>query len=163
LTTARFGHHSFIYAKERVKPMAQAKQGDTVKVNYHGTLEDGTVFSSTYEEKEPFEFTIGTGSVLPRFEQAIIGMNVGDTRNITIPPEEAYGQHKKEFVFVMDRSQAPAKLALELGKRLQISTSQGKTTIATITAITEDKVILDANDQLAGKTLKFEIELLEIQ
>jgi peptidylprolyl isomerase len=132
------------------------------RVHYHGTLEDGTVFSSTYEEKEPFEFTIGKGSVLPGFEQAVIGMNVGDTRSISIPPEEAYGQHRKEFVFVMDRAQAPAGLNLELGKRLQIRTKQGETTIATITAITEDSVILDSNDPLAGKTLKFEIELIEI-
>jgi peptidylprolyl isomerase len=142
--------------------MALVKQGDMVKVHYHGTLEDGTVFSSTYEEKEPFSFTIGKGSVLPGFEQAIIGMNVGDTRSISIPPEEAYGQHRKEFVFVMDKAQAPAGLNLELGKRLQIRTNQGQTTIATITAITEDSVILDANDPLAGKTIKFEIELIEI-
>ncbi|HIJ68010.1 MAG TPA: peptidylprolyl isomerase [Deltaproteobacteria bacterium] len=142
--------------------MAQVKQGDMIRVHYHGTLEDGTVFSSTYQEKEPFEFAVGKGSVLPGFEQAVMGMNVRDTRSISIPPEEAYGQHKKEFVFMMNRAQAPACLNLELGKRLQIRTNQGKTTIATITAITEDSVILDANDPLAGKTLKFEIELVEI-
>jgi len=142
--------------------MVQAKQGDMVRVHYRGTLEDGAVFSSTYEEKEPFEFTIGEGSVLPGFEQAVIGMNVGDTRSISIPPEEAYGQHRKEFVFMMNRSQAPAGLNLELGKRLQVRANRGKTTIATITAITEDSVLLDANDPLAGKTLKFEIELIEI-
>jgi len=142
--------------------MAQAKQGDTVRVHYHGTLEDGTVFSSTYEEKEPFEFTIGKQSVLPRFEEAVIGMNAGETRSISVPPEDAYGQHKKEFVFVMDKAQAPVDLKLEVGKRLQIRSNQGKPTIATITAITEDSVILDANDPLAGKTLKFQIELIEI-
>jgi peptidylprolyl isomerase len=142
--------------------MAQAKQGDTVRVHYHGTLEDGAVFSSTYEEKEPFEFTIGKASVLPRFEKAVIGMNEGDTRTISVPPEDAYGQHKKEFVFVMDRTQAPVDLKLELGKRLQVRSNQGKPTVATITAITEDSVILDANDPLAGKTLKFQIELIEI-
>jgi FKBP-type peptidyl-prolyl cis-trans isomerase 2 len=142
--------------------MAQAKQGDTVRVHYHGTLEDGTVFSSTYEEKEPFEFTIGKGGVLPKFENAVIGMKAGDTKTISVPPEAAYGQHKKEFVFVMDRAQAPASLKLELGKRLQIRTNQGTTAIATITAITADRVILDANDPLAGKTLNFAIELLEI-
>ena len=142
--------------------MAHAKQGDTVRVHYHGTLEDGTVFSSTYEEKELFEFTIGKASVLPRFEKAVIGMNEGDTRTISVPPEDAYGQHKKEFVFVMDRAQAPVDLKLELGKRLQVRSSQGKPTVATITEITEDSVILDANDPLAGKTLKFQIELIEI-
>ena len=142
--------------------MAQVKQGDMIRVHYHGTLEDGTVFSSTYQEKEPFEFAVGKGSVLPGFEQAVIGMSVGDTTSISIPPEEAYGQHRKEFVFMMNKSQAPAGLNLEIGKRLQIRTNQGKETIATITAITEDSVILDANDPLAGKTLKFDIELIEI-
>ena len=142
--------------------MAQVKLGDIIRVHYHGTLEDGTVFSSTYQEKEPFEFAVGKGSVLPGFEQAVIGMSVGDTTSISIPPEEAYGQHRKEFVFMMNKSQAPAGLNLEIGKRLQICTNQGKETIATITAITEDSVILDANDPLAGKTLKFDIELIEI-
>ena len=142
--------------------MAQVKLGDIIRVHYHGTLEDGTVFSSTYQEKEPFEFAVGKGSVLPGFEQAVIGMSVGDTTSISIPPEEAYGQHRKEFVFMMNKSQAPAGLNLEIGKRLQIRTNQGKETIATITAITEDSVILDANDPLAGKTLKFDIELIEI-
>ncbi|MGO9415447.1 MAG: FKBP-type peptidyl-prolyl cis-trans isomerase [Syntrophobacteraceae bacterium] len=142
--------------------MAQVKLGDIIRVHYHGTLEDGTVFSSTYQEKEPFEFAVGKRSVLPGFEQAVIGMSVGDTTSISIPPEEAYGQHRKEFVFMMNRSQAPAGLNLEIGKRLQIRKNQGKETIATITAITEDSVILDANDPLAGKTLKFEIELIEI-
>lgn len=142
--------------------MAQAQQGDMVRVHYHGTLEDGTVFSSTYEEKEPFEFTIGKGGVLPKFELAVIGMNAGDTKTISVPPEEAYGHHKKEFVYVMDRAQAPVHLSLEVGKRLQVRSNQGTTAIATITAITDDSVILDANDPLAGKTLTFKIELIEI-
>jgi peptidylprolyl isomerase len=144
------------------KRMAQAKQGDKVKVHYCGTLEDGMVFSSTYEEKDPFEFIIGKGSVLPKFEKAVIGMNEGERRTISLSPDDAYGQHKKEFVFVMDKAQAPVDLSLELGKRLQISLNQGATAIATITAVTEDSVILDANDPLAGKTLNFEIELIKI-
>jgi peptidylprolyl isomerase len=142
--------------------MAQAKQGDTVRVHYHGTLVDGTVFSSTYDEKEPFEFTIGKQSVLPKFEQAVIDMKKGETKTIYVSPQEAYGQHKKEFVFVMDRAQAPAGLNLEIGKKLQVRTNQGTTAIATITAITDDRVILDANDPLAGKTLTFKIELIEV-
>lgn len=142
--------------------MAQAKQGDTVKVHYHGTLDDGTVFSSTYEEKEPFEFTIGEDSVLPKFGKAVIGMNEGDTKVVSIQPEDGYGHHKEDFVFVMDRANAPTSIKLEIGKRLQISSNQGKRTIATITAITEDSVVLDANDPLAGKSLTFKIELIKI-
>lgn len=142
--------------------MAQAKHGDTVRVHYHGTLEDGTVFSSTYEEEEPFEFTIGKESVLPLFEEAIIGLNEGESVNISIAPKDAYGEHKQEFVFAMDRKQAPEHLHLEVGKRLQIRSNEGRTAIATITAITDDTVVLDANDPLAGRTLNFRIELLQI-
>ncbi len=142
--------------------MAQAKQGDKVRVHYIGTLEDGSVFSSTHEEDEPFEFTIGEQNLLKSFENAVIGMNVGETKTISVPPEDGYGQHKKEFVFSMEREQAPTNLELEIGKRLQVRLNTGQMAIVTIQAITEDSVILDANDPLAGKTLTFKIELLEI-
>lgn len=142
--------------------MGQAMSGDKVKVHYTGTLEDGTVFSSTYEENEPFEFTIGERNVLPSFENAVIGMEEGERKTISVPPEDAYGRHRKEFVFCMDKEQAPANLGLQVGKRLQVRLSGGTTAIATVQAITDDSVILDANDPLAGKTLEFEIELLEI-
>jgi FKBP-type peptidyl-prolyl cis-trans isomerase 2 len=89
-------------------------------------------------------------------------MNVGDKKTISVAPEDAYGQHKKEFVFAMERAQTPAHLKLEIGKRLQVRTNNGSTVVATITAITEDRVFLDANERLAGKTLKFEIELVGI-
>ncbi len=142
--------------------MAQAKHGDRVRVHYHGTLEDGTVFSSTYEEREPFEFTIGKESVLPLFEEAVIGLKEGEIVNISIEPKDAYGEHRQEFVFAMDRKQAPEHLKLEVGKKLQIRSNEGKTAVATIMAVTDDTVILDANDPLAGRTLNFKIELLEI-
>jgi len=142
--------------------MTKAKPGDKVRVHYTGTLEDGTVFSSTYEENEPFEFTIGEKSVLSSFADAVIGMNEGDTKTISVPPEDGYGQHRKEFVYNMERAQAPPNLELEIGKRLQIRLHTGKMAIVTIRAITEDSVILDGNDPLAGKTLKFEIELVNV-
>ena len=142
--------------------MARAKRGDRVRVHYNGTLEDGSVFSSTYEEDEPFEFTIGEQHLLKSFENAVIGMRVGETKTISVPPEDAYGQHREEFVFNVERSQFPANLELELGKRLQIRSREGKVVLATIKAVTEDSVTLDANDPLAGKTLRFEIELLHI-
>ena len=143
--------------------MAQAKTGDRVIVHYSGSLEDGTIFSSTYEEDEPFEFTIGEENVLPSFQNAVIGMNEGETKTISVPPEDGYGEHKAEFVLKMERAQVPPNLELEVGKRLQIGLNDGTTRIVTVVAITEDSVILDANDPLAGKTLKFEIELLEIR
>jgi peptidylprolyl isomerase len=142
--------------------MAQAKAGDKVRVHYTGTLEDSTIFSSTHEEDEPFEFTIGQENVLQSFSNAVIGMNEGETKAISVPPEDGYGQHRREFVFEMKRAQAPAEIELEVGKRLQVRLRGGATAIATIMDITEDSVILDANDPLAGKTLKFEIELVKI-
>ncbi len=154
--------HKTALTLEKGEKMSEAKKGNKVRVHYHGTLDDGSVFSSTYDEKEPFEFTIGEGSVLPKFEDAIIGMKIGDKKIISLPPEHAYGMHKQEFVFVMNKAQAPASLTLEIGKRIHIRTSTGATAIATIAGITEDSVILDANDPLAGKALTFEIELVEI-
>ena len=142
--------------------MAQAKSGDRVMVHYSGSLEDGTIFSSTYEEDEPFEFTLGEESVLASFQNAVIGMNEGETKSITVPPEDGYGEHKTEFVLKMERAQAPPDLELEVGKRLQIRLNDGTTRVVTVLAITEDSVILDANDPLAGKTLQFEIELIQI-
>ena len=142
--------------------MAQAKSGDRVIVHYSGSLEDGTIFSSTYEEDEPFEFTIGEENILPSFQEAVIGMKEGETKTVSVPPEDGYGEHKEEFVLKMERAQAPAELELEAGKRLQIRLNDGTTRVVTVLAITEDSVILDANDPLAGKTLQFKIELVEI-
>lgn len=142
--------------------MAQAKSGDRVIVHYSGSLEDGTIFSSTYEEDEPFEFTLGEENVLASFQNAVIGMNEGETKTISVPPEDGYGEHKTEFVLKMEKDQAPPELELEVGKKLQVRLNDGTTRVVTVLAITEDSVILDANDPLAGKTLKFEIELVQI-
>ena len=142
--------------------VAQAKSGDRVIVHYSGRLEDGTIFSSTYEEDQPFEFTIGEKNVLASFQNAVIGMNEGEKKTISVPPEDGYGEHKTEFVLKMERAQAPPELELEEGKRLQIRLNDGTTRVVTILAVTEDSVILDANDPLAGKTLQFEIELIQI-
>ncbi len=142
--------------------MAQAKSGDRVMVHYSGSLEDGTIFSSTYEEDEPFEFTLGEENVLASFQNAVIGMNEGETKTISVPPEDGYGEHKTEFVLKMEKDQAPPELELDVGKKLQVRLNDGTTRVVNVVAITEDSVILDANDPLAGKTLKFEIELVQI-
>ena len=141
--------------------MTKAKTGDGVKVHFEGYLEDGTVFGSTMDE-EPFEFTIGEKNMLPGFENAVVGMQKGDTKTITLPPEEAYGPHKKELVSVMERSGFPQEVQLEVGKRLRVRTQDGKYTVVTIKDFTEDNIVLDENDPLAGKTLTFKIELIEI-
>jgi peptidylprolyl isomerase len=141
--------------------MTKAKTGDMVKVHFEGYLEDGTVFGSTMDN-EPFKFTIGEKNMLPGFENAVIGMQKGDTKTITLPPEEAYGLHKKELVSVMERSDFPKDIHLEVGKRLRVRTQDGRYTIITIKDFTEDNIVLDGNDPLASKTLTFKIELVEI-
>ena len=141
--------------------MTKAKTGDRVKVHCEGYLVDGTVFGSTTDEK-PFEFTIGDKNMLPGFENAVVGMQKGDTKTITLPPEEAYGPHKKELVHVMDKSSFPQEINLEIGKRLQVRTQDGRSAIVTIKDFTEDNIVIDENDPLAGKTLTFKIELVEI-
>ena len=141
--------------------MTEAKTGDRVKVHFTGYLEDGTVFGSTMGEA-PFEFIIGEKNMLPGFEQAVIGMKKGDTKTITLSPEEAYGLHKKELVTDMQRSGFPKEIKLEIGKRLRVRTQAGIYTMVTIKDFTEDSIVLDENDPLAGKTLTFKIELVEI-
>jgi FKBP-type peptidyl-prolyl cis-trans isomerase 2 len=141
--------------------MTKAKEGDKVKVHFEGFLEDGTVFGSTMDE-EPFEFTIGEKNMLPGFENAVIGMQKGETKTITLSPEEAYGSHKKELLHVMDRSSFPQEINLEIGKRLQVRTQDGKYGIVTIKDITDDSIVIDENEPLAGKTLTFKIKLVEI-
>ena len=141
--------------------MTQAKIGDKVKVHFTGYLEDGTVFGSTMDE-ESFEFTIGEKNMLPGFENAVVGMQKGDIKTITLSPEDAYGPHKKELVSAMERSGFPKEIQLEVGKKLRVRTQDGKYTMVTIKDFTEDSIVLDENDPLAGKTLSFKIELIEI-
>ena len=152
----------FIQIQLNEGKMAKAKTGDKVKVHFKGFLEDGTVFGSTMDE-EPFEFTIGEKNMLPGFENAIVGMQKGDTKTITLSPEEAYGPHIKELVHVMDRSSFPPEINLEIGKRLQVRTQDGKQAIMTIKDLAEDSIVIDGNEPLAGKTLTFKIELVEIK
>lgn len=141
--------------------MSQAKENDKVKVHYTGKLDDGTVFDSS-KERDPFEFTIGAGQVIPGFEQGIIGMAAGDTKTVKLEPEDAYGKVRDDLVVDVKKSEMPADLKAEVGKQLQINQADGKVIPVTITDVSEETVTLDANHPLAGKALTFEIELLEI-
>ncbi len=141
--------------------MVQAKDGDTVKVHYDGTLEDGSTFDSS-REKAPLEFTLGAGSVIPGFEKAVIGMNEGESKTVTVPPEEGYGEYMNEFVATVEKSRIPPNIDPEIGMVLQAAAQDGSVTNFTITAIDDNEVTLDGNHPLAGKNLTFDIELLEI-
>ena len=140
----------------------QAKDDDTVKVHYTGSLEDGTVFDTSLE-REPLESTLGQGQLIPGFEQAVIGMKVGESKTVTIPAEQAYGQYNNELISIMDRDNLFEGLDPEVGQQLQAQQPDGQTIIVTVTEVSETSITVDANHPLAGKDLTFEIELIEIQ
>lgn len=141
--------------------MAQAKYGDTVKVHYTGKLDDGTVFD-TSANRDPLQFTIGDGHIIPGFEHAVVGISPGESRTTKIPADEAYGPYHEEMVMVIDRNQLPADLKPTVGVRLQMSRENGQRAIVTVTDVSESTVTLDANHPLAGEDLTFDIQLVEI-
>ncbi len=141
--------------------MAQAKPGDTVKVHYTGKLEDGTVFD-TSANRDPLQFTIGEGQIIPGFEQAVVGMNPGESKTIKILTDDAYGPHREEMVLVIDRNQLPVDLIPEVGQQLQSRQPDGQIIVVTVIAVSESSVTVDANHPLAGKDLTFDIQLVEI-
>ena len=141
--------------------MAQAKAGDTVKVHYTGKLDDGTVFDSS-ADREPLEFTLGTGSIIPGFERAVLGMDLGESKTEVIPIDDAYGPHLEEMVVVVDREQMPTELEPEIGQQLQLQQQDGQVLPVIITDISDASITLDANHPLAGEALTFDIKLVEI-
>jgi len=141
--------------------MAQAEQGDTVKVHYTGRLDDGMVFDTSLG-RDPLQFTIGEGRIILGFEQAVVGMSPGESKTAEILAEQAYGPHDEEMVLVVDRGQIPEHVKPEVSDELKIRRADGKTFIVTVTHISESSVTLDANHPLAGKDLTFDIQLIEI-
>lgn len=141
--------------------MAEAGVGDKVKVHYTGKLGDGTVFD-TSDGREPLEFTIGSGEVIPGFEQAVVGMNPGEQLSSDVAAEDAYGERRDDLVFALEREQLPEELDLEVGQRLQLRQQDGNTFQVTVADLDEQSVTVDANHPLAGRELTFEIELVEI-
>ena len=141
--------------------MAKAKNGDKVKVHYTGKLKDGRVFDSS-ENREPLEFTLGEGQLIPGFEQAVVGMSPGESKKVDIPCDKAYGPHEQDLVINMDRSQIPDNVELEIGRQLQFRQDTGQIYTFTVTEFDDSSVELDANHPLSGEDLVFEIELVEI-
>ena len=142
--------------------MANASDGNTVKVHYTGTLEDGTTFDSS-KGREPLEFTLGEGRIIPGFEEAVKGLQVGEAKTVTIPSEEAYGPHRNELVLEIQRSQLPEGMEPKAGQALQMQQADGRTSVVIVTDVSETTMTVDANHPLAGKDLTFDIELVEIK
>ncbi|MFN3587867.1 MAG: peptidylprolyl isomerase [Spirosomataceae bacterium] len=136
------------------------KVGDTVRVHYKGTLNDGTLFDSS-EGREPLEFQAGSGMVIKGFDDGVMGMAIGDKKTIHIPVEEAYGDLNPDMVFDFNRSEIPAEIPLVVGDTLNMHNGQ-QTVPVIIREVTENTVKLDANHPLAGQPLNFDLELVEI-
>jgi peptidylprolyl isomerase/FKBP-type peptidyl-prolyl cis-trans isomerase SlpA len=141
--------------------VAEAKEGDEVQVHYTGKLEDGTVFD-TSEDGEPLSFTIGEERVIPGFEEAVTGMEPGDSKTTEVDPEQAYGEHREDMVMEMEKDQIPSEVDPEVGQQLQLRLENGQTVPVLITALGEDTVTIDANHPLAGRKLIFEIEVVDV-
>ena len=141
--------------------MSEAKSGDTVHVHYTGRLEDGTVFDSS-RDKEPFTVPLGQKRVIPGLEDALEGLAAGDTKEVTVPPGKAYGPYRDELVTDVARSKFSESLELREGQRLQLKNPDGIVTTARVKKLDEETVTLDANHPLAGETLVFDIEVIEI-
>ncbi len=139
--------------------MAQAKSGDTVKVNYTGRLDDGKVFASS-SEQEPLEFVIGKSRMISGFEEAVVGMAPGESKTAKISADKAFGPHRSDMTRVVERSECPTDVAS--GQRLEVTDQSGRMTVVKVTDVSESKVTLDINHPLAGKDLTFDIELVEI-
>ena len=140
---------------------AQAKDGDVVKVHYTGKTADGAVFDSSLG-REPLQFTIGEGKLLARFEQAVIGMKLGESKTVKIPTDEAYGPYREDLVIVIEWSQLSEGVKPEIGQRLKSTQPDGRMIVARVIKVSESGVTVDANHPLAGEDLTFDIELIEI-
>ena len=141
--------------------MRKAKRGDKVQVHYTGLLQDGTIFDSS-ESQAPIVLTLGGGDVIPGFDEAIVGMAVGDKKIETIDVQRAYGDRRDDLIFRVDRERVPSDEELEVGDVLSVGFPDGGSTTVQVTAVDGETVTLDANHPLAGKTLVFELELVSI-
>lgn len=141
--------------------MAHVTSGNTIKVHYTGTLADGTVFDSS-KGREPLEFTVGAGMMIKGFDDGVVGMEVGKEKRIEIKAADAYGEKREDMLFDVPADKLPAELKPELGMKLSMPTSGGVFPV-TVSKVTAETITLDANHELAGKDLIFDVEVVEIK
>lgn len=138
----------------------QAKSGDTVRVHYTGRFDDGEVFDSS-QGRDPLEFTLGGGQVIPGFDQAVAGMEPGDEKTVTIPATEAYGERRDELMLTVGRDQFPEGIDPTPGQQLQMTQGE-RVAVVTVAEVADESVTLDANHPLAGRDLTFDLSLVGI-
>ena len=141
--------------------MAKAQNGSTVKVHYVGTLDNGTQFDSSIGQ-DPLEFKIGDGMLLPMFEDAVVGLEPGQSVNVKIPAAEGYGLRRDDLVIKIEKAKLPPTIKAEIGTKLQMRTKDGQPIVLNIVEILDDTIVVDANHELAGLDLNFKIDLVEI-
>lgn len=149
--------------------MAQAQEGNRVRVHYTGKLDDGTVFdSSECGEDEcgcghgPMEFTIGAGEVIPGFDSAVVGLSIGEAKSIHIPVDDAYGERIEEMVAEVPRGDLPPEMKPEVGQQLEVTQEDGQVFQVLVIDVNDETITIDANHPLAGQALNFDIRLVEI-
>ncbi|OUD09969.1 peptidylprolyl isomerase [Marivivens niveibacter] len=142
--------------------MTQVKSGDTVRIHYTGTLTSGETFDSS-AGRDPLEFVVGSGQIIPGLDKALPGMAVGDKKSVDVPCAEAYGEKRDEAIQAIPRGEIPDHIPTEPGTQLQMQAPTGQVVPVTVVEANEEQVILDANHPLAGKDLNFAIELVEIK
>ena len=140
----------------------KVKQGDSVKVHYVGTLNDGNEFDNSYKRGSTLDFKVGQGQMIKGFDNAVAEMNVGDKKTINIKPEEAYGERKEEAIMAVAKDNFPPDFIAKEGEMVQGRTESGQPINALIIEVQDNDIILDMNHPLAGEELNFEIELVEI-
>ncbi|WP_339659379.1 peptidylprolyl isomerase [uncultured Polaribacter sp.] len=141
--------------------MIQVKENNTVKVNYTGKLSDGQIFD-TSEGKEPIEFTLGQGQIIPGFEKGLMDMKLKEKKTITIAKEEAYGEINTDLIQEVNKSELPKDMAPEVGMGLVSKTPDGQEMNLMVIEVKEESIIIDGNHPLAGKDLIFDAEVVEI-
>ncbi|RLB73898.1 MAG: peptidylprolyl isomerase [Deltaproteobacteria bacterium] len=141
--------------------MSAAVVGNKVKIHYTGTFDNGEVFDSS-RETEPLEFEIGTGEVIPGFDAAVVGMKIGESKKVRLLEDEAYGPYNQEMVFEAQPGQFEEGLVPEEGQQFQTQLEDETPLLLTVKSVDGDKVVLDANHPMAGKTLNFDLEVVEI-
>lgn len=142
--------------------MTQVKAGDTVRIHYTGTLSDGSVFDSS-QGREPLEFTVGSGEIIPGLDNALPGMSEGEEKTVAVAADDAYGEHDPNGRQEVPRDQIPDEIPLDPGTALQMQMPDGRAVPVTVAEVTDDVVVLDANHPLAGKDLTFQVEMVEIK
>lgn len=142
--------------------MSQVKQNDTVRVHYTGKLTDGQVFDSSLE-REPIEFTMGQGQLIPGFEKGLLDMKVNEKKTIEIPAEEAYGEPRAELVQEVDKNQLPEEIKPEPGMGLVSKSPDGREMNLVVKEVKDETIVVDGNHPLAGKDLVFDLEVVEIK